>query len=434
MKTLDIIRTANSNLLRSKTRTILTILAIIIGTITLTLTVAIGNGAKDYINNQIKAVDIPNGLFIVKKNPNQGRDGNPFAPTDTLPKYTNQIGIEVTPLISSSDMASIQQIKGIKKVYGEHTNLQTLYVTLNGNDKYAVSAYYYVPEETLSLAAGTIPSANDSTSVILPYKAIKTLGYSSPSDLIGKTVSFAFITSSNINKVTGTPTPTLKQFHVSGVMVTNLLVGDNAIFPVSVNNAIFNELDTTPTDQQSFSNVAAITDSLSSKDQSALQTTLSNKGYNSNSISSISSSIQGVITTVQVGLSLFAAIAILAATLGIVNTLLMAVLERSREIGLMKALGMGKGGIFSMFAFEAISIGFWGGIIGILLGVGIGSIANNLARKYFLKGFEGYSLLTFPISFLIIILVIDLFIAFLAGAIPALKASRMNPIDALRVE
>ncbi len=81
---------------------------------------------------------------------------------------------------------------------------------------------------------------------------------------------------------------------------------------------------------------------------------------------------EAVIDTVTWVLSAFALIALLAASFGIVNTLLMSVQERTREIGLMKALGMSSGRVFGLFSLEAVVIGLMGSIIGIASGLVVG--------------------------------------------------------------
>jgi putative ABC transport system permease protein len=127
-------------------------------------------------------------------------------------------------------------------------------------------------------------------------------------------------------------------------------------------------------------------------------------------------------------------IALLAASFGIINTLLMSVYERTQEVGLMKALGMGRRVVFALFAFEAILVGFWGSLIATLIAFGASQVINTFATKTFLSGFENFQLLVVtPLNVLGVIALIML-IAFLAGTLPAVKASRLNPIDALRSE
>jgi putative ABC transport system permease protein len=120
--------------------------------------------------------------------------------------------------------------------------------------------------------------------------------------------------------------------------------------------------------------------------------------------------------------------------LGIVNTLLMSVQERTREIGLMKAMGMSGGKIYALFSTEAVFIGFLGSAMGALVAIGVGSAISNVLSETLLSDLQGLDVLKFaPASVAGIVLVVML-IAFLAGTLPARRASKQNPIDALRYE
>ena len=100
----------------------------------------------------------------------------------------------------------------------------------------------------------------------------------------------------------------------------------------------------------------------------------------------------------------------------------------------MKAMGMSDRKIFTAFSFEAVSLGFWGSIIGILISMLIGYGINALAHQTFLEDFPTFNLVVFnPINMLTITAIIML-IAFIAGTAPAYRASKQNPIDSLRYE
>jgi putative ABC transport system permease protein len=132
--------------------------------------------------------------------------------------------------------------------------------------------------------------------------------------------------------------------------------------------------------------------------------------------------------------NIFGGIALAAASIGIINTLFMAVQEHTREIGLDKALGMSNGKVFLSFSAEAIMLGFWGSALGIAVSYVVGQLANNVASQTFTKDFPTFKLAIFEPATMISIALIIMFIAFLAGTLPARRASKKNPIDALRYE
>ena len=133
-------------------------------------------------------------------------------------------------------------------------------------------------------------------------------------------------------------------------------------------------------------------------------------------------------------MSLVAFIALLAASFGIINTLVIAVLERTKEIGLQKALGMGRGKIFAVFSLESVLIGFWGALLGIVGGIIVGLVANQVLMRAYAASFEGYTLFVFTVPSIILVMLIVCSIAFVAGVMPAIRASRLNPIESLRYE
>ncbi len=95
---------------------------------------------------------------------------------------------------------------------------------------------------------------------------------------------------------------------------------------------------------------------------------------------------------------------------------------------------MGRGKVFAIFAFESVLIGFWGALSGIVAGFIIGKIANSVLARTYLESFEGFSLFVFTVPSIIFVLLLVCGIALLAGVLPAFRASRLNPIEALRYE
>jgi putative ABC transport system permease protein len=168
--------------------------------------------------------------------------------------------------------------------------------------------------------------------------------------------------------------------------------------------------------------------------EQAVKAALSEQGFMAMTVEDQLGVITGIIDTVTWVLNGFALIALLAASFGIVNTLLMSVQERTREIGLMKALGMSGGKVFGLFSMEAVMLGIMGSVIGVGLGIVVGLVGNAALVNGPLSGVAGLSLFAVaPMSIVLIVLLI-LAIAFLAGTMPAARAAKKDPIEALRYE
>lgn len=166
----------------------------------------------------------------------------------------------------------------------------------------------------------------------------------------------------------------------------------------------------------------------------ALQDRLSLAGYTSTTVADQLGTFKSVIDAIVLVLNTFAIIALLAAGFGIVNTLLMSVQERTREIGLMKAMGMGSGKIFGLFSFEAVFIGFLGSAIGVGIGMIAGTLVGNALGSSLFADLSGLTLIAFDPASVAAIILIVMAIAPLAGTLPAARAARADPIESLRYE
>lgn len=134
--------------------------------------------------------------------------------------------------------------------------------------------------------------------------------------------------------------------------------------------------------------------------------------------------INDITSGVRIGAIVIAAIALLAAGIGIMNIMLVSVTERTKEIGIRKAIGAKRSNILFQFLIEAITLSVFGGIIGILLGVGIGNLVGSFMNAS----------ATVPIGSIAVGVGLCVLIGIVFGTYPAYKASNLDPIEALRFE
>jgi putative ABC transport system permease protein len=193
------------------------------------------------------------------------------------------------------------------------------------------------------------------------------------------------------------------------------------------------EISRAPTDQPVYSSV-----SVRVKNPSQVQTVedaIKKMGFNTFSILDASRSIQQFFKVLDVFLGIFGSLALAVAFIGIVNTLVMAILERRREIGIMKAVGASDGDVKRLFFAEAGAMGILGGIVGVVLGWAIGQLIN-LGTNVYLKrqSFPPEHFWSVPWWLVVFALVFSFLVSLAAGLYPAGRAARLDPVQALRYE
>ena len=135
--------------------------------------------------------------------------------------------------------------------------------------------------------------------------------------------------------------------------------------------------------------------------------------------------LEEITSTLRIGGFTIGLITLIGASIGLMNIMLVSVTERTREIGIRKAIGANPAKIKSQFLIEAIVICMFGGIAGVILGVAMGNVISRI--------FEANKFVV-PWEWMILGFVVTLIVGLVSGYYPAMKASRLNPIDALRYE
>jgi putative ABC transport system permease protein len=429
MKIWDLIRIANRNLLRSKLRTFLTVMAIFVGAFTLTLTNGIGDGLRDYVEKQVKNIEGNGVLFVRKKFPREDEQNARVGEPEEYKETTeDNAGNKIDP---NSMIVSIEQMNSLAKEIPEVKSVTPAYrvsaeyITLeNEAKKYQVSLGMLSEGLEQKLEAGKMFDGKNQ--IILPLYLAEAFD-ENVENLVSKTAIIGYKTenSDDIKNL---------ELKIAGVATKGMISNLNAFVDAETAKQLYIEQRGESRDYNRFSSFTFQLNSSDEKAMEAVKDTLDEKGFTAVSYADIERRTYDAIGILQIGLNLFALIALLAASFGIINTLIIAVMERTKDIGLQKALGMGRGKIFALFSLESIFIGFWGALLGIVGGILIGTVANMYLAKTYFESFEGYNLFAFtPLSVIFIMLLVCL-IAFLAGVLPAFRASRLNPIEALRYE
>jgi putative ABC transport system permease protein len=157
------------------------------------------------------------------------------------------------------------------------------------------------------------------------------------------------------------------------------------------------------------------------------------RGFGVTALSKTVEQANKIFQGVQAVLAIFGGIALVVSAIGMFNTMTVTLLERTGEIGIMRTLGASSNDIKVLFVSEAVIVGFLGGVVGILIGVGIGFTLNtmvNVAAANF--GGKSVALFAYPLTFILFIASFSAVVGFLTGVFPARRAAALNPLDAIR--
>lgn len=158
-------------------------------------------------------------------------------------------------------------------------------------------------------------------------------------------------------------------------------------------------------------------------------------GYRVTALSKTVEQASKIFQGVQIVLATFGGIALVVSAIGMFNTMTVTLLERTKEIGIMRTIGASPNDVKYLFVCESIVVGFLGGLSGIVMGVTLGVTVNvflNIVAGQF--GGQAVKLFSFPLGFLTFIALFSAVVGYLTGIFPAKRASSLNPLDAIRYE
>lgn len=170
-----------------------------------------------------------------------------------------------------------------------------------------------------------------------------------------------------------------------------------------------------------------------SEDLQGARLALIEMGFTVSSVSDIVGQANKIFSAIQFALGTFGTFALVVAAIGLINTMTISLLERTNEIGIMRAIGAAPQDVRMIFLVESTLIGFLGGVFGIVVGI-IGSESLNLLFNVLAHSFGGVytRLFAYPIWFILFSIFVSTSVGFIGGFWPARRAERMNPLEALR--
>lgn len=391
----DLFRLSIRNVLHRRLRSWLTVIGILIGTAAVAALISIGQGLERSITQEVERIMGFNTLLITP-------EGRSF-----------QARIEL-------DLAALEGIPGVEAAVAVRTETgfvegpaRSGFLSVTGYDP---AMEEFVGELDLELAVGE--GLAERGQVVLGARAAESLGAN-----VGDVV-----------KIEDRP------FRVVGILVEKEERGGMAFGGVPINDSLFvlypdlKELFPGP-DLAQFAFVKVSPDADVGEVKAQVERTLAQTGATGAEVvgfEEITQRIRTVLGGVQAFLAGIAGISILVGGIGVMNTMYTAVLERTREIGVMKAVGARDSQVLVMFLYESGLMGLAGGSLGLLVGLGVAKAAAAVVGRLF-EMEEGFSAVASP-GLILGALAFSFVIGAISGLLPARRAAALPPVEALRYE
>ena len=457
MRITDLIAEVIGDLRKRWLRTGLTMTGIIAGTLLITSMVAIGQGLKSFLEALWEALSNPRLITIFPGKINfRALMEDAFLQIGAPPREVKEDS-EIDAMrrlmaagprfLPYEKVAEVKEIPGVVDVWPA-VWLNSRWIQIEGDDrKWTVNAtpWGWAHTEFIPLEAGRHFSGESVDEVILSHQYLDSLGLSDSEDLIGRRVRLQIDRSYIPGVGDGFPLldPEAALRGEPGVLFEATVVGlmkrtlfsTAALIPHGRARQLGREVqgDETLFTEEKYSLAANV---LIEREEQLpeVMAAIAKLDIGTRSNAQRLELFKSIFFFINFALSLVGGAALVVAALGIANTLLMSVYERTREIGLYMALGATRRTIRWLYAWEAAAIGLLGGALGVGLAVGLGELANMIFHAVFETRWEGYSLFTFPTWLLAGTVGFAVLVAAVAGIYPSHRAARLDPMQALRYD
>jgi putative ABC transport system permease protein len=448
------------NLNQAKLRTALTTLGVSIGIASLAGMMSLGVGLEEQLTGRFTQSGLFDAITVTRQAPRfagRGARGRGFGPRLNGPaRGRGAAPDEPRPPLDDAAIAALAALPAVREVY---PNIRVpVGVTLDQADDFAMASGTPASARNegafQSMTAGTFFPDGAADACMLTLDFLKGLTDKAPADVVGRTITLSYATSPvdlpgmvasgagmvapdvpqstllcRISGIVEREPGTLAGAGLSGVMVPleTAKTIDAAISEARRGGAP----DGTPANTRTYSSLTVrVSGAEHTQD---VEDKIKNLHFTAFSIADALQGAKRAFLILDIVLALIGSIALAVSSLGIVNTMVMSILERTREIGIMKAIGGGDGDIRRIFLVEASTIGLLGGAAGIALGWAVGRIINFGANIYIRsQGGAPGNLFSLPLWLIGGAIAFSWVVSLIAGSYPARRAARLDPIQALR--
>ncbi|TMC86472.1 MAG: ATP-binding cassette domain-containing protein [Chloroflexi bacterium] len=351
-----------------------------------------------------------------------------------------------TPAFDAATLATLAQLPHVRAAWGEigmTGTFSAVAAPAAGVVPASAGALVSLPPLRSSstvptLIAGRMPGSDIATEILLTDSEAVALGYKSPPGAVGTRVKFTATSGAMVPALTPNQVsqPVPMTFLVVGIISTDLMPAGTpgALAPDQLMRVYWTTLSG-PNGWKTgeYSSITLLADSGLSVE--SLRRRVDALGFQTQTFGDQFRNFEDLLGKIRVALLGLAIVALLLACLGIANTMYTAVLERTKEIGVLKALGARSRDVLLLFLAEAAGIGIAGGVVGALVAVGLGRLGNaavdRLTQSVTGSAFDVFQI---DVPVLLVAVVLAALLSMVSGLLPALRAAVQDPSRALRYE